>query len=74
MKSELDENLARFLKGELKRRGVSYRALALALQQVGMVETRETVANKISRGKFSASFFISCLRVAGCERVEISKL
>jgi hypothetical protein len=38
------------LKGELKRRGVSYRELMDELAAIGISETERNIANKISRG------------------------
>lgn len=59
------------LKAELKRRGVSYRELAERLASIGVHETERNIANKISRGGFSAAFFVQCLDVIGCGGVEI---
>ena len=50
------------LKAELRRRGVGYRELAEKLTAMGTPETDRNIANKISRGGFTAAFFIECLR------------
>jgi lambda repressor-like predicted transcriptional regulator len=52
------------IKAELKRHGMSYRDLAAKLEEAGIRETERNLANKISRGGFSAVFFLGCL--AGC--------
>ena len=49
------------LKAELKKKGVSYKQLAEMLGKIGVSETEANIANKISRGGFSAVFLIQCL-------------
>ena len=59
------------LKGELKRRGISYADLVERLEALGVHETPANIANKISRGGFSAVFFLQCLRAIGCKAVRL---
>lgn len=59
------------LKAELKRRGVSYRELADKLAQIGVHENERNIANKISRGGFSAAFFVQCLDAVGCADISL---
>ena len=59
------------LKAELKRHGVNYRELAARLEQIGLHETERNLANKISRGGFSAVFFVECLDAAGCKNLRL---
>ena len=59
------------LKGELKRRNVSYRELAERLERLGVSETEQNIANKISRGGFSAVFFVQCLEAVGAKEVRL---
>ena len=54
------------LKGELKRRNVGYRQLAQWLEAMGIHETERNINNKISRGGFTAVFFLQCLVAIGC--------
>lgn len=54
------------LKAELKRRNVGYRELAEKLSAMGTPETERNLANKISRGGFTAAFFLQCLSAIGC--------
>lgn len=49
------------LKAELKRRGVSYRELAEKLTALGIAESERNIANKISRGGFTAAFLVQCM-------------
>lgn len=60
------------LKAELKRHGVTYRELAERLEKIGLQETERNLANKISRGGFSAVFFLECLDVVGCHTLRLS--
>lgn len=60
------------LKSELKRRNVSYKQLAEKLSEMGIHESERNINNKISRGGFSASFFVQCLTAAGCHRVALT--
>ena len=53
------------LKAELKRRNIGYRELAEKLTAMGTPETDRNIANKISRGGFTAAFFIECLVAIG---------
>lgn len=59
------------LKAELKRRDTTYQEPAEKLAAVGIAETPESIANKISRGKFSAVFLVQCLEAIGCQTVRL---
>ena len=49
------------LKGELKRRNVSYGQLVEKLAAIGVVDSEPNIRNKLSRGKFTAVFMLQCL-------------
>jgi hypothetical protein len=68
------DRISRFLKAELKRRNVTYEELARRLNQLGGHETKATVANKLSRGQFSAIFFVDTLRAIGIEKVDLEDI
>ena len=59
---EYEELAKNLLKGELKRRGVTYAQLAERLAKIGVQETERNLNNKISRGGFSAAFLLQCMR------------
>jgi hypothetical protein len=59
------------LKAELKRRNLSYGDLADRLKAVGVIETQRNLRNKISRGTFSASFFLQCLTAVGVHTLRL---
>lgn len=68
-----NNKVKRILKSELIKRGVSTEALTLLLNKNGCSETKSSVDSKISRGTFSASFFMQCLYVIGCTKLEIEE-
>lgn len=59
--SEWEKQAANLLKSELKRKGVTYAQLIEKLDAIGISEKEVNVANKLSRGKFSAAFMLQCL-------------
>ena len=67
-----EDRAKRFLKAELARADVSYRELAEQLKKHGLEETEASVANKISRGTFPATFFLATLAAIGCTNVTVS--
>lgn len=71
--SNWNDKVKRLLKSELVRRGISNSDLANMLEQIGIEETKSSIDSKISRGTFSASFFLQCLTVIGCEKIEIKE-
>ena len=71
---EWAEHAKGLLKAELKRRGISYRELAERLSAAGNPESERNLTNKISRGGFTASFLLQCLRVIGCDTVDLRHL
>lgn len=69
--TEWAERAKNLLKAELKRRNVSYRQLAEKLTESGTPETERNIANKISRGGFTAAFFLQCLGAIGCSTLRL---
>lgn len=59
------------LKAELKRRGLGYRELAEKLAEIGVKESDRNLANKISRGGFTAAFLVQCLTAIGCDSLRL---
>lgn len=59
------------LKAELKRRGMTYAQLAERLLLMGVVETERNLANKISRGGFTAAFFLQCMDAMEAREVRL---
>jgi len=61
------------LKGELKRQGLTYAELVEKLAAVGVEENERNVANKISRGGFTAAFLLQCLAAMGAHTVRLEE-
>ncbi|HMN51845.1 MAG TPA: DUF6471 domain-containing protein [Xanthobacteraceae bacterium] len=59
------------LKAELKRRDVSYKELVEKLEKIGVKESEANIANKLSRGGFSAVFLLQCLDAIECKSLHI---
>ena len=62
---EWEDRVKGMLKGELKRRGVTYADLVGKLADIGVMDSEPNIRNKISRGKFTAVFLIQCLTAIG---------
>ena len=61
------------LKSELKRRNVSYAQLVEKLHELGVSESEPNVRNKLSRGKFTAVFFLQCLSAIGTKSLTVAE-
>jgi hypothetical protein len=59
------------LKAELKRREVGYAQLVDKLAAIGITETQASIANKISRGAFTAAFLLQCMEAIGCHTLRL---
>ncbi len=57
---------ANLLKAELKRNGVTYAQLA---ERIG--DKPANIANKLSRGKFTAAFLLLCLSKVGVRELRL---
>jgi hypothetical protein len=66
---EYETRAKNLLKGELKRRGLTYADLAEKLKAIGVNETDRNLNNKISRGGFSAAFLLQCLSAIGAKEI-----
>jgi len=67
-----EERVKGLLKGELKRRGVTYADLVDKLAAIGVVDTEPNIRNKLARGKFTAVFLIQCLEAIGTSSLRLS--
>ena len=59
---EFEDMAKNILKGELKRRGITYAQLVERLAKIGVTETERNLNNKISRGGFSAAFMLQVMQ------------
>lgn len=60
------------LKAELKRKGVSYAQLVEKLAVLGVEENERNIANKISRGGFTAVFMLQCMQAIDAKTLNIN--
>ncbi len=59
------------LKAEIKRRNLTYEQLVAKLAEIGVAVDPHVLRNKISRGGFSAVFFVQCLKAIGCKSIQL---
>ncbi len=59
------------LKGEIKRRNLTYAQLVEKLNAIGIKEEEHNLRNKIARGKFTAVFLLQCLEAIGAQSVRL---
>ena len=69
---EFETKAKNLLKGELKRKGVTYAQLAEKLGAMGIHETERNLNNKISRGGFTAAFLLQCLTAIGSQDIRLT--
>jgi hypothetical protein len=72
-KPSWEDRVSRHLKAELKRADVTYDELALRLKKHEHDETKASIANKLSRGTFAATFFLASLAALGVEKYKIGR-
>jgi len=61
------------LKGELKRRNLSYADLAGKLAAIGVKDNERNISNKISRGTFTAVWFVQCMEAIGVKTIHLEE-
>jgi hypothetical protein len=71
MDSDWQTKVKGILKAELKRRNVSYKDLVDKLAAIGVSETEPNIRTKISRGGFTAVFFVQCLEAIGAKELRL---
>jgi hypothetical protein len=69
-----EDRARRFLKAELARAEIGYRELAERLGKQGLRETEASIANKISRGSFPATFLLASLKAIGRDQVSLQDI
>ena len=61
------------LRAEMVGRGISYKRLVQLLSAVGCHVEEKILMNKVSRGKFSFSFFLQCMAAMGVTQLNLPK-
>ncbi|HEX4198049.1 MAG TPA: DUF6471 domain-containing protein [Caulobacteraceae bacterium] len=73
MKNEWAGEVRALLRAEMTRRQISYKDLVGLLKKIGVEETAANLRNKISRGSFTAIFFVQVLRAIGCTSLRLDE-
>ena len=63
-----------FLKAEIKRADVTYEELAERLKAHSLNENAASIANKLARGTFAATFFLACLAALELEGIRLEDI
>lgn len=71
-RNEWEEKAANLLKGEIKRKGLTYAQVVEKLAEIGISEDERNLRNKLSRGKFTAAFMLQCLTAIGGSELQFS--
>lgn len=73
----MERNWTTYVKGllraEMTRRQITYKGLVEKLDAIGVSETEANLRNKISRGGFTAIFFVQCLAALGCHNLRLDE-
>jgi hypothetical protein len=73
MERDWQAHVKGILKAEIKRRHLSYRDLAEKLSTMGIPENEGNIRTKISRGGFTAVFFVQCLEAVGAHTIHLDQ-
>ena len=72
MSQDRDDAAKRILRSEMVKSGLSYDDLAARLAPLGVEATPASLRNKLSRGRFTAEFFLQCLEAMGVKTLRLS--
>ncbi len=73
--AEWAERAAAFLKHKLRESEVTYAEMAKRLKKHGLKdETEASIANKLMRGSFPATFFLACLAALELDGVALEEI
>jgi hypothetical protein len=63
-----------YLKGQIKRADITYEELAQRLKTHGFDENAASIANKLARGTFAATFFLASLSALEMEGLRLEDI
>lgn len=63
-----------YLKSEIAKADITYEELAKRLEKHGFHENAASIANKLSRGTFAATFFLATLAALELEGVRLEDI
>ncbi len=61
-------------KEEIKRADISYEELAESLKEHGINENSASLANKLARGTFAATWFLACLAAPELDGISLDDI
>ena len=61
------------LRAQMARHHISYKDLADKLTAMGVKESEANLRNKVSRGGFTAAFFVQCLVAMGINNLRLDE-
>ena len=62
------------IKVELAKKDIGYEKLEQLLLDIGVVENKLNIANKLNRGKFSFSFALQIFKALGLKKLNLEDL
>jgi Domain of unknown function (DUF6471) len=69
-----EDRVRLFLKAEIKRADISYEELAVRLRDHGINENAASLANKLARGTFAATWFLACLAALELDGIKLEEI
>ena len=70
-RTDWEEKAKGLLRAEMARRSVTYAQLVESLADIGVDDNERNLRNKVSRGKFTAGFFLQCLAALGSSQLHL---
>ncbi|MEQ9564661.1 MAG: DUF6471 domain-containing protein [Pseudomonadales bacterium] len=71
-RTDWEDRAKGLLRAEMARKGVTYAKLVEKLSAIGVVDNERNLRNKVSRGKFTAGFFLQCMKAMGTDTLHLS--
>lgn len=59
------------IRREMEERDISYRQLSRMLKELKIDESPAQINRKVTRKRFSAAFFVACMRAMGVETIPL---
>lgn len=70
-RTDWEERAKALLRAEMARKSVTYGQLVERLHSIGVEENERNLRNKVSRGKFTAGFFLQCLTALDVDQLRL---
>lgn len=70
----LEDRARLYLKSEIAKADITYEELAKRLERHGFHENAASIANKLARGTFAATFFLATLAALELEGIRLGDL